>query len=88
MLQVSKTRHVSAEFFVNEGEQRTLVKQTVVNISNDAVSTVSENLFNPDLYAKNRREMRTDEAKLRELIYKIEDEILSEQAESADESSV
>ncbi|MGC4441315.1 hypothetical protein ABXW85_20875 [Streptococcus suis] len=55
-----------------------LVKTTVINIDNDAVSMTSEILHEPDLYAKNRRDMRKHEQELRELRYKIEDEILAE----------
>ena len=35
-------------------------------------------MFNDELYAANRAEMRKDEANLSELRYKIEDEILGE----------
>ncbi|MFX3907348.1 hypothetical protein ACJBWM_07180 [Streptococcus suis] len=35
-------------------------------------------MHEPELYAKNRRDMRKHEQELRELRYKIEDEILAE----------
>ena len=43
-----------------------------------AVSSVQENLLNAELYAKYRKQMRKDEQELRNLRYKIEDEILAE----------
>ena len=78
MLKITKTRQVTAEFFVTEDKMDKLVKTTVINIDNDAVSTTYETLHEPDLYAKNRRDMRKHEQELRELHYKIEDEILAE----------
>ncbi|MBF0775952.1 hypothetical protein BVE84_05450 [Streptococcus azizii] len=83
MLKVTKTRQTTAEFHVIDGKERKLVKTTVINTGADAVSTVFETLHEPELYAKNRREMRKHEQELRELRYKIEDEILAElEAES------
>ena len=55
-----------------------LRQTTVVNTDNDAVSTTSETLHDPDLYAKNRSSMRKHEQELREMRYKIEDAILAE----------
>nr|DAK46053.1 MAG TPA: hypothetical protein [Caudoviricetes sp.] len=78
MLKVTKTRQLVAEFFVQDGDQQKLVKTTVVNTDNEAVSTTSETLHYPDLYAKNRKAMRTHEQELRTMRYKIEDEILAE----------
>lgn len=78
MLKINKTRQTTAEFFVTEDKQERLVKTTVINTDNDAVSTVYETLHEPELYAKNRRDMRKHEQELRELRYKIEDEILAE----------
>ncbi|WP_069996973.1 hypothetical protein [Streptococcus agalactiae] len=78
MLKINKTRQTTAEFFVTEDKQDKLVKTTVINTDNDAVSTVYETLHEPELYAKNRRDMRKHEQELRELRYKIEDEILAE----------
>ena len=42
------------------------------------ISEVQENLINAELYAKYRQEMRTDERALRDLRYKVEDEILAD----------
>lgn len=78
MLKINKTRQTTAEFFVTEDKQERLVKTTVINTDNDAVSTVYETLHEPELYAKHRRDMRKHEQELRELRYKIEDEILAE----------
>ncbi|HEM4050558.1 TPA: hypothetical protein U1W10_000532 [Streptococcus suis] len=78
MLKITKTRQTTAEFFVTEGKEEKLVKTTVIYTGHDAVSTVSETLHEPELYAKNRKEMRKHEMDLRALRYKIEDEILAE----------
>ena len=78
MLKVTKTRQLVAEFFAQDGDQQKLVKTTVVNTDNDAVSTTSETLHDQDLYAKNRSSMRKHEQELREMRYKIEDAILAE----------
>lgn len=83
MLKVTKTRQTTAEFFVTADGQEKLVKTTVINTDHEAVSTVYETLYEPELYAKNRKAMRKDEQELRELRYKIEDEILAEIEEAA-----
>lgn len=78
MLKVVKTRQTVAEFRVEEDGVERLVKTTVINTDQDAVSTVFETLHEPELYAQHRREMRKDEQALRELRYAIEDAILDE----------
>lgn len=78
MLKVNKSRRIVANFFVGQGNDETLVKSTVIEIDNQAVSNISEQLIDSELYAANRKEMRNDEQKLRDLRYSIEDEILSE----------
>lgn len=78
MLKITKTRQTTAEFFVTDNGEDKLVKTTTINTGNDAVSTVYETLHEPDLYAKNRRDMRKHEQELRELRYAIEDAILAE----------
>lgn len=80
MLKLNKSRQIVAEFSVTQEGQERLVKTTVINIDANAVSTVSETLHDADLYAAHRRELRTDEQKLRETRYAIEDAILAEQA--------
>lgn len=78
MLKVTKTRQLVTEFFAQDGDQQKLVKTTVINTDNKAVSTISETLHDPDLYANNRVSMRKHEQELREMRYKIEDAILAE----------
>ena len=78
MLRINKTRQTTAEFWVTEGGEEKLVKTTTVNTDNNAVSTVYETLHDAELYAKHRATMRVDEDALRELRYKIEDDILAE----------
>ena len=78
MLKINKTRQTIAEFLVVEGELEKLVKTTTINTDKNAVSTVYEMLHDAELYAKHRTAMRVDEDTLRELRYKIEDDILSE----------
>lgn len=78
MLRINKTRQTTAEFFALEGELKRLVKTTIINTDNNAVSTVYETLHDAELYAKHRATMRVDEDSLRELRYKIEDDILAE----------
>lgn len=82
MLQLTKTRQIVGEFYVTHEDQKRLVKTTIINIDANAVSTLSETLHDPDLYAAHRRELRTDEQKLRETRYAIEDEILAEQSKA------
>lgn len=77
-LKITKQRTINAEFNVEEEGTTVLVKQTYISIDENAVSSVQENLINAELYAKHRQEMRTDERALRELRYKVEDEILAE----------
>ena len=78
MLKINKTRQTTAEFWVTENVQERLVKTTTINTDNNAVSTIYESLHNAELYAKHRTAMRVDEEALRELRYKIEDDILAE----------
>lgn len=82
MLELTKTRQIVAEFSVNKDGQKHLVKTTIINIDANAVSQVSETMHAADLYAASRRELRSDEQKLREARYAIEDEILAEQSKT------
>ena len=89
MLKINKTRQTTAQFFAIEGELEILVKTTTINTDNTAVSTIYETLHDAELYAKYRSVMRVDEEALRELRYKIEDDILAElTAEAPDEVNV
>lgn len=78
MLITNKSRSIAAQFYVENEGVKELVKTTTINIDQNAVSSTSEQMINGELYAANRAEMRRDEAKLSELRYKIEDEILAE----------
>ena len=78
MLRINKTRQTTAEFFAIEDGVEKLVKTTTINTDNNAVSTIYEALHNAELYAKHRSAMRADEDALRELRYKIEDDILAD----------
>lgn len=69
---------MTAQFYVESEDIKELVKTTTINIDQNAVSYISEQVVNNELYAANRAEMRKDEAKLSELRYSIEDEILAE----------
>lgn len=87
MLKINKTRRITASFFVTENGEEKLVKQTTIDINNEAVSTLYESLLLPDLYAKNRTAIRKEEQKLRDMRYEIEDAILAEaEADKAKES--
>lgn len=77
-LKITKQRTINAEFNVEEEGATILVKQTFISVDSNAVSTVQENLLNAELYGKYRKQMRKDEQELRNLRYKIEDEILAE----------
>lgn len=87
MLELTKTRQLVAEFSVGQGTEKKLVKTTIINIDANAVSQVSETMHDADLYAAHRRELRTDEQKLRETRYAIEDEILAEQSKAEEAGS-
>ena len=76
---------MTAQFYVENEGIKELVKTTTINIDQNAVSYISEQVVNNELYAANRAEMRKDEAKLSELRYKIEDEILGELAKETTE---
>ena len=78
MLKINKTRQTTAQFLVVEGDLERLVKTTTINTDKNAVSTIYEILHDVELYAKHRATMRIDEDALRELRYKIEDDILAE----------
>lgn len=85
MLITNKSRSIAAQFYVENEGVKELVKTTTINIDQNAVSSISEQMINSELYAANRAEMRRDEANLSELRYKIEDEILAELAKETAE---
>ena len=86
MLKINKTRQTTAQFFAIEDGIEKLVKTTAVNTDNNAVSTIYETLHDAELCAKHRAAMRVDEDALRELRYKIEDDILAELTAEANDS--
>ena len=86
MLKINKTRQTTAQFFAIEGDVEKLVKTTTINTDHNAVSTIYETLHDAELYAKHRVTMRADEDTLRELRYKIEDDILAELTAEASNS--
>ena len=73
-LEVIKTTRLVGNLKIEE----TLVKQYVVDINENGISTINEYVHNPDLYAKNRVEIRKQEAEFRDKRYKIEDAILAD----------
>ena len=82
MLKINKTRQTTAQFFAIEDGIKKLVKTTIIIADKNAVSTVYETLHDAELYSKYRTLMRADEDALRELLYKIEDDILAELEET------
>lgn len=62
-----------------------LIKQYIVDIDENGISSVSEYVHNPNLYAKNRVEMRKQEAEFRDERYKVEDAILADLAKDTAE---
>ncbi len=56
----------------------TLVKQYVVDINVQGVSSISESIYDANLYSQNRAEMRKQEEAFRNKRYEVEDAILAE----------
>lgn len=73
-LEIKKTTQLVGNLKVDNE----IVKTYTVNIDEKGVSTVTEWVANPDLYAANRREMRQQEAEFRNKRYEVEDAILNE----------
>lgn len=55
-----------------------LVKQYVVDINVQGVSSISESIYDANLYTQNRAEMRKQEAEFIDERYKVEDAILAD----------
>lgn len=55
-----------------------IIKSYTVNVNEEGVSTIYETVYNADLYAKNRKEMRQQESEFRTKRYELEDAILAE----------
>ena len=82
-LEITKTTRVIGTLKIGDE----VVKTYDVNIDDNGVSTVYEAMANPELYSKNRAEMRKQEKEFREKRYEIEDAILAEsEADKAKES--
>lgn len=56
----------------------TLVKQYVVDINVQGVSSISESIYDANLYTQNRAEMRKQEEAFRNKRYEVEDAILAD----------
>lgn len=56
----------------------TLVKQYVVDINEQGISSISESIYDANLYTQNRAEMRKQEEAFRNKRYEVEDAILAE----------
>lgn len=56
----------------------TLVKQYVVDINEQGISSISESIYDANLYSQNRAEMRKQEEAFRNKRYEVEDAILAE----------
>lgn len=80
-LEAIKTTRLVGDLKIEE----TLVKQYVVDINENGISTINEYVHDPDLYAENRVEMRKQEAEFRDKRYKIEDAILADSTKEASE---
>lgn len=55
-----------------------LVKQYVVDINEQGISSISESIYDANLYTQNRAEMRKQEEAFRNKRYEVEDAILAE----------
>ena len=82
-LETIKTTRLAGNLKIEE----TLVKQYVVDINENGISTINEYVHDPDLYAENRVEMRKQEAEFRDERYKIEDAILADLTKETSEKT-
>lgn len=73
-LETIKTTRLVGNLKIEEN----LIKQYIVDIDENGISTINEYVHNPELYAKNRVEMRKQEAEFRDERYKVEDAILAD----------
>ena len=73
-LETIKTTRLVGNLKIEEN----LIKQYIVDIDENGISTVNEYVYNPNLYAENRAEMRNQETKFRDERYKVEDAILAD----------
>lgn len=80
-LEIIKTTRLVGNLKIEEN----LVKQYVVDIDENGISTVNEYVQDPKLYVENRTEMRKQEAEFRDERYKVEDAILADLAKDTAE---
>ena len=80
-LETIKTTRLVGNLKIEEN----LIKQYIVDIDENGISTVNEYVHDPDLYAENRVEMRKQEAEFRDKRYKIEDAILADSTKETSE---
>ncbi|HEP1785996.1 TPA: hypothetical protein VCA64_002279 [Streptococcus suis] len=73
-LEIMKTTQLIGNLKISDE----IVKTYTVNINNKGVSKIFETVYNQELYAANRKEMRKQEAEFREKRYEVEDAILAE----------
>lgn len=73
-LEIMKTTQLIGNLKISDE----IVKTYTVNIDNKGVSKIFETMYNQELYAANRKEMRKQEAEFREKRYEVEDAILAE----------
>lgn len=73
-LETIKTTRLVGNLKIEEN----LIKQYIVDIDENGISTVNEYVHNPNLYVENRTEMRKQEAEFRDERYKVEDAILAD----------
>lgn len=73
-LETIKTTRLVGNLKIEEN----LIKQYIVDIDENGISTVNEYVHNPNLYAENRVEMRKQESEFRDERYKVEDAILAD----------
>lgn len=78
MLKITKTRETRGEFYAMVDGEEVLVKSVTAYTNHEAVSTMTEQLHEPTLYAKNRRAMRKDEQEFQQVVHAIEDAMAEE----------
>lgn len=73
-LEIVKTRKLVGNIKIDD----TLVKTMTADINEKGITSFSEWIDNTELYSKNRREIRKQEAEFQNKIYEVEDAIISE----------
>lgn len=73
-LEIVKTRKLVGNIKIDD----TLVKTMSADIDEKGITSFSEWINNTELYSKNRREIRKQEAEFQNKIYEVEDAIISE----------